>query len=387
MDIILKPRFLMLLGFLLLLSVARSASAQQYLGRPGELAYSSASDARSSSAFDELMRVPPTQSVVLARVIQVDKQPQAVYEHLKQQYPNVDTREWPLKLGGRLQVQERLSGPSTPLQIGVPFSMDNAAKSTVNAYRIPPALRQMRMQQLWILVCDGKTGRISPEDQYKAVLISGPNDRILQVYRVFSAYINRPDREQALQELRAKVLDANQNTFVRLAAYQSLAMMTGKRGEPLTETDPSIAFHSRLVTDLIAQPDLPREIQIRAIATIGIVLKSREIAPLSNEVAQLRYLLTQLEKSRDERIVWLSSEMLAGFLIRAADTSSGTQTVYYYPEIIRALETRQQKDALAFGNSQVNGALSEIEHAHLRKPEDLKGTGSTALILLRELPK
>lgn len=281
-------------------------------------------------------------SILLARVVQVDRQPPEVYRRLRNLYPMAAylNRAVPV-LGGRLQAIETLSGSPGPAEIAV----DNRdylkrLSSRFEASSKRPLFLHMYPGQFWIVVCDKNASGINRQVTSGTVALAGVDDPLLSLYRRHAAWMAQQNVGQALLEMRTMLLNPKENPLSRLAALYSLVNTMLRKNADFGKS-PDYPFMRHALAELLAQPNVPRYLLVSAIRSIYIDPR-REIVGGSEEAALLHYLLDLVEKGTDNALVDLAADKLQHIASQSDDQPP--YTFYYIPEILEALERRERED-------------------------------------------
>jgi hypothetical protein len=352
------------------LAQASAAWGQLPLPTPRPRTEQSLLDAVKNLLLYLLLNEPGT-SVALARVVRADRSASS-YRRFREEYPGADPDLIIGALGGRFQVIETLSGQPVPTWLEVSNKRESPKQNFITEL--------MRLGEFWIVVYDHKTDTVKRQLGSGTFMLSGPDDILLAIYRRHVVWQNRPDYANVLREARAAILSAEEPAASRVGALYSLGRRIGKSGDLFRSADYPI--FRRILVELLTQEHLPRDVQMAAFRLIHIDT-TQEIAPGSDSVILLRYLLKVLATETDKEVVIEAGDKLC---LTAAQSSSATgkYTVYYVPEIVAALERREQQDNAQspIGRSPVSRFLYELQLSGRRRLEDIKDVP----VVVRHLP-
>lgn len=277
-------------------------------------------------------------SVLLARVVRVDRYPAEVYaryEESRRYNPDLDLDLLVGVRGGRFQTIETLSGHPAPLWLEV----DNTAD--VNP-RKPFITNHMRLGEYWIIVYDNKTRTVQQRYSSGTIWLTGPDDPLLSIYRRHVGWLVRQDRKGVFAEMRTAILDPDQPTVSRLGALLSMRALIGRGWPDGGLKSPDLLLLQQAIAALSAQPKVPRDLQIMAMRFICVDI-SKEIAPGSDEAILLHYLIDIVKQETVREAVDLAADKLEGIATESSSVS-GEYRVYYMPEIASILEQREAED-------------------------------------------
>jgi len=302
--------------------------------------------------LDSVQNPDADHSVLLARVVRVDRYPAEVYaryEESRRYNPDLDLDLLVGVRGDRFQTLKTLSGRPAPLWLEV----DNRGESDWHTF----ATSRMRLGEYWIVVYDHKTRTVRQEVRHGTTWLTGPDDPLLSIYRRHVKWLARQDRERVFAEMRAVLLDPNLSVASRMSAFLSMrAYLT----QGLAFESPDYPFMRHAIVELLAQPEVPRELKLIALRSIHVDT-TREIAPGSEEALLLHYLLDLVKTGTDREIINTAADMIAS-IARQSSSVSGKYTVYYIPGIMSVLESREVDDRARDprGYSPVSGALNSL---------------------------
>jgi hypothetical protein len=336
-------------------------------------------------------------SVALARVIAVER------GDVRQLVPNPEKadrqqREAAVRflptshietLGGRFQVLETLYGPPPPrwLQVDHREYFRRMAKLNGAWGSGPgePATTVMQKGEYWLLVYNPQTRAV--ETGYsEATWLNGPDDPLLRFYRRYLDWRARARDPRLLEEVRTVLLNPTEPEPLRHAALSMMA--------DLVDWDcygfyrkPDYPYFLRVLRQLFAQTNLPRELQHRAMDLIRIDVR-REVAAGSDEAFLLRYLLGIVGREQDGTTLDRAADVLY-FITGETETIEGRMTHFYFPDIIAALEKREAFDRShrPDGLSYVSRTLGNLELAGRRwMPKVEPGPNAAPAVVVRRLP-
>jgi len=319
---------------------------------------------------DLILSSPPTKSVLFARVAELTPHSRATKQGTLSSEETYTT--------GRFAVLETVSGPPVAPQIEV----DNSDLEAGMMFRHGMAVTsQMRLGEYWLLIYDNKIKYVAPiKPGYQQALdgsfrVSDPSDPALAAYRQFLLWMSEPDPQKAFGRARLVLLDAQASLLSRIAAYNALKQSL----EKVNPTAPNQLLHHPLwaqtLTELLAQPDLPRALRLEAIHSVSID-PAQAVVPGSDAALQFRYLLNGVAKiglGNKVDISTLIVDDMAEALYFINQESENHKPSVFYPEILTVLRKRQAMDkaANADGSSWVNRTLMNLDLGGGHYPKDL----------------
>lgn len=314
-------------------------------------------------------------SVVVAQVIQVQKQSDEAYARFRRESPTLDPEEHLPVVAGSLHVVERLSGPATPSELTVePVDPRDAGLPIIgpgpkgNSFR----MKWMRPGEYWIIVYD-TTAEPGNRRFVYAWLLRWPDDTVLALYRRYIAWLSEPNAPQAYAKMRTVLFSPDASLPSRRAALQGMVMRGSLKKGGLVESA-DYPFVRRTMLDLLQETDLPSALRLAAIGALHVDA-SRELVAGSDDVATLRYLLDVIKNETDRDLLRAAAATLEG-MGRQSFGNSQNYTVYHFPEILQALERRELREGA--DNSPVLMALMNLRRS--------MAADKDAVVVIRRLP-
>ncbi len=315
------------------------------------------------NGLSELATAGAGACLVLAQVISVKVDPTG---------PRARPGSAPEVSSGRLHIIETL--------VGHPVSGDVQIVNPV-ADRRPywnhgsPPTQVMRPGELWILRYD--SSRAQQLNGYGSQWLTGPSDPIIHECRYYAACMRRTDSAAVMNEVAAQVRNALLSDERKHLALQILSDYGGTRAAVFNPSTPHIAECRRVVTALLAAPNLPNDIRVALYRMTSIDL-SHEVAAGSYEAIQLQYLLHVVANSHDDGLVNAAAEALY-YVEYNPIREQALGTLYYCPEIIETLEERKAVDEVnGTRGSFVTRTLGNLDLAQHRTIAQLKYIADTA---------
>lgn len=144
----------------------------------------------------------------------------------------------------------------------------------------------------------------------------------------------------------------------------------------------------RVLRQLLSQTNLPRKLQHHAMNLIRIDVR-REVAAGSDEAFLLRYLLDLVEREQDGETLDRAADVLYFITGEREETGDGRSTMFYFPDILAALERREafDKSHRPDGLSYVSRTLANLELAGRRwMPKVEPELKERLTVVVRRLP-
>ncbi len=267
---------------------------------------------------------------------------------------------------GRLQIIETLIGPpvSGDVQIANP-AVDR--KSAWN-HGSPPT-QVMRPGELWILRYDPRQAQHI--NGHRCQWLTGTSDPIIQEYRYYAACMRRTDSVAVMNKMAAQVRNASLSHERRHLALRILSDYGGTRAAVFNPLTPHIEECRRVVTELLAEPNLPDDIRIELFRMTSVDI-SHDPAVGSYEAIQLQYLLRVVANSHSDALVNSAAEALY-YVECNPIREQANGALYHCPEILEALEERKATDDVnGTRGSFVTRTLNNLDLAQHRTMAQLK---------------
>ena len=276
--------------------------------------------------------------------------------------------------GGAWDIVHFLSGDSIQNRIETDLRARNEDPRAMS-HEPSPQLRGLRVGQLWLIVYESARPpgyRVN----YLSVPLTGPDDPILKAIRDHQRWMMAPASAGNAGAARHRALDISESFTSRYGALLSLQLMRRAR--------PNSAAHSaslRAAGDLLLQPDCPTVLVCTALEAVKFDAR-KGIAEKSDAALVVRALAHALKSSHDSDVLSRVSDVLAG--VATQHDNAPPYTVYYYPEIVRLLESRAEGDRQhGMETSWVEPSLMNLDLAHRRNRSQFQ---ETPVVVLR-LPK
>jgi hypothetical protein len=321
-------------------------------------------------------------AVALARVVRVDRQAPEAYERFQRQYPLLDPQEYVQVNGGRLQVLELLKGPTIPAHIDIDFTTIPAFRGGPGLVRPNPqghSLRWMQLGQYRLVTYDPKASDPNARLVH-GVVLDGPDDKLLQIYRQSLQWRADPDRGRAKETAKQTLRDPLQPPALRAAAYYALYDLGVRQAAVPGTNVPEI---TRIMFPLLTEPNLHPRLLEFAIQSARVDITQGDIVVGSEGAKVIGYLLDRLHAEPAGPVVGTVAARLSTIAAQEG-VLEGRKTLFYVPEIVSALERREALDKASSskGRSHASGGLMSLQVAGWRRLEDIKDLP----VVTRKLP-
>jgi hypothetical protein len=367
-----------LVALLCLVAVASIAGSRSGI-RAAQLPVPSAlplSDEKLVSCVGFLMDHTTTDqySIALVQVLETDTLPGYPSKPKPEKEEDI-----PVVKGARLAVIKTLHGPPVPAQLDLVNPLPPVVRGPFGKLEVL-LTRRMRQGEYWLLPFEIATGKFDLDAFSGKTRLRGLDDPAISLFERHLRWNNSKDVTATFDEVKQTLLDPKEPLYSRsLAQFAMLNLPDdGLRRRDLKS--PLYAAAQRVAVELLKQSNTPEELRTRAISSIEID-PTTPIARGSDDEFKLRYLLRMLFDD-DPQTAARAGERLYFMNIKSG-MENGKPVAYFYPDIIEALQMRDEKDRAEGPRGIGTGILNNLILAHRRSPADVP---SNMTVVTRRLP-
>jgi hypothetical protein len=315
-----------------------------------------------------------TTSVVLVQVVATDP-PNAKAVRVKP----LREGDLPAVKGARLALVETLSGPPVPPVLTLtnpppenPRSLFGHGDHTVT--------RRMRVGEYWLLPYTPSTGKFDLYGFPGNARLRGLDDPAIPLFRRHLRWVTSRNPMMAFNEIKRIVLSSKEPLYSRVSAYGAIWDLPDELHRRRDPRAPLYAAAQRLVVEMLRQPELPKDLRQFALNTMEVD-PTRPLTRGSDEEFKLRYLLRLLFDGDDQTAAKAAERLY--FMNIKSGSENGRSVVYYFPDIIEALEMREAQDRAKGRRSIATGALGNLQLVNRRS---LAAMQKEQAVVIRRLP-
>lgn len=352
----------------------RMTSPRQALPTPSALPFSDERAIACLSLFRGGSTATST-SILLVQVTKTEPGPEPGIQRKP-----VTESDIPKVRSARLAVVERLAGPSVPEELTLvnPVEHEPVGMMSNGDFTLT---RRMRPGEYWLLLYDPAAGRFYLDASQGTTRLSGLSDLALALLRRHRRLVTASDQMAAFRDIRQIVLNAKESPLSRRAAFLSVWSLNDRDSRWWDNPrSPFYAATQSLIVEMVKQPNLPRELGARALDAMQLN-PDKPLAPGSDDVFKLRFLLRMLF-DEDAQTAAKAGERLY-YMSTKSGAENGRPVVYYYPDIIAALEARDAQDQRQGRPRIGQGVLNNLELAHRRNMPEIQKDHT---VVVRRLP-